>query len=154
MAPCMNISMNIALPTQARQGVGVSEWNAATGYPTWTSSRSRGETPLGRRRFGSAGREMQPQVGFGAPRSLVAWVGAVPNQRLGRDVDVARPRYGPVPHGKAPEDRCIPGDRLEHRPSEEVRDVAFDQGPVRQRQADTATLEWLGERDLQHVHGY
>ena len=50
---------------------------------------------------------------------------AVPDQRLGREIDVARPYERPLLRTDAAEDGVVHGDRLEDWPGKEIGQVTL-----------------------------
>ncbi len=51
---------------------------------------------------------------------------AVPDERLGRDVDIAWPDEGPLRGPNPAEDRIVHGNCLEDGPGKEIGQVALD----------------------------
>ena len=50
---------------------------------------------------------------------------AVPDHRLRRDIDIARPDERPLLGADSAEDGVVQGDRLEDRPSKEIGQVTL-----------------------------
>ena len=93
---------------------------------------------------------MQPEIRLGAPSGLVHRIGPVPNECLGRNIDIAWPDERPVVHEQAPKARRISRDRVEDGPEEQIRDVALDHRPIGQCQTDGSTFERFRGFDLEH----
>ena len=83
---------------------------------------------------------------------VVVRVGSVPDERLRREVEIARPRHGPESGPGPAEEGVVPTQTLEHGAPQEVLDVALDDRAVRQRETESSALERNGGSNADH-HG-
>ncbi len=74
----------------------------------------------------------------------------VPDKGLGCDVDIVWPDEGPIDRANLAEDRVVLGDPREDRPIEQVAKIAFDLGPVTERDADGSTVQRDDGNDAKH----
>ena len=81
---------------------------------------------------------------------VISGIGGVPDQRLGRDVDIPRPRHRPVSSPDTAKQLIVRPQPIEHGTPQQILDVAFDDAAVRQGEAKSSTLERHGVANTEH----
>lgn len=106
----------------------------AEGLPSRTTGRTRPKERLG-------------------AATVIGRVGSVPDERLRRDIEITRPRHGPVSGTDTAKEGVIGAEPLENRTPQQVLDVPLHDGTVGQREAESSTFERRGGSNAKQ-HGW
>ena len=92
---------------------------------------------------------MRSKEGLGPP-IVVDWIRSIPDQCLGREIEVPRPRDRPAARTDPAEQRVIGSEAVEDRAPQESFDITLHDAAIGQRQPEAPTVERRGGSYAKH----